>query len=49
VQACGTLVSHEVQGLLRAVSRLVGVEDFSISVDENGAGETDEVKTTGQE
>ncbi|KAG7284925.1 hypothetical protein NEMBOFW57_009540 [Staphylotrichum longicolle] len=34
MQACGTLVSHEVQGLLRAVSRLVGVEDFSIRVDE---------------
>ncbi len=34
IQACGTLVSHEVQGLLQAVSRLVGVEDFSIRVDE---------------
>ncbi len=34
MQACGTLVSHEAQGLLWAVSRLVGVEDFRIRVDE---------------
>lgn len=34
MQACGALVSHEAQGLSRAVSQLVGVEDFSIRVDE---------------
>jgi hypothetical protein len=40
VQACGTLVSDDVQGLLRAVSRLVGVEDFSVSGYEDGIDET---------
>lgn len=40
MQACGTLVSHEVQGLLRAVSRLVGVEDFSIRVDEESVNDS---------
>ncbi|KAB5515666.1 hypothetical protein GE09DRAFT_979456 [Coniochaeta sp. 2T2.1] len=51
IQACGTLVSHEVQGLLRAVSRLVGVEDFSIRVDEgsvhDSVGETVEKQVEG--
>ncbi|EXK77930.1 hypothetical protein FOQG_17379 [Fusarium oxysporum f. sp. raphani 54005] len=36
IQVCSTLVCDDLEGLMRAVSRLVGVVDFSVRVDAGG-------------